>query len=199
MIMSISKRKSAIVLDLEIEKAILGKNELPQEGVEYCSGWGDCLGMGIACVCVYDYLLDEWLVFHKANMPELARLVDDRDLVVGFNNISFDNRVLRAHGVDIDKYKCYDIFHKARKAVGGWTSRGMGLNNFALANGCGSKNGNGHLAPILWQRGEREKVVRYCRNDVQMTKALFDKVCRDGELQDPRGEHFRMIQMERPW
>lgn len=28
-----------IVIDIEIEKAILGKNETPLEGIEYCGGW----------------------------------------------------------------------------------------------------------------------------------------------------------------
>jgi len=46
---------NTIIYDIEIAKAIPSKSEPKEEGVEYCKGWGDHAGMGIACLCAHDY------------------------------------------------------------------------------------------------------------------------------------------------
>jgi hypothetical protein len=43
-----------IIFDVEIKKGILGRNEVPLEGIEYCGGWRDFENMGVACVCTFD-------------------------------------------------------------------------------------------------------------------------------------------------
>lgn len=43
-----------IIFDVEIKKGILGRNEVPLPGIEYCGGWRDFKNMGVACVCTFD-------------------------------------------------------------------------------------------------------------------------------------------------
>ena len=55
------------------------------------------------------------------------------------------------------------------------TRAGYSLDALALANLGQAKTGHGALAPELWQQGRYHEVIRYCLNDVWLTKQLFDK------------------------
>jgi hypothetical protein len=46
------------------------------------------------------------------------------------------------------------------------------------------KTGNGALAPIWWQTGQRQKVRDYCRNDAQIEREVL-RLLLNGELIDP--------------
>ncbi|MCK4822746.1 hypothetical protein KA005_43685, partial [bacterium] len=118
-----------LVYDIEIKKAILGKTDQPIEGVEYCDGWNDHAEMGVSCVCCYDYVDDRYRVFCEDNMQDFALLVDSREVIVGFNNIGFDNKVLAYQGTDPPEQnleylnkRSYDILAEIRHAGGGWCS-----------------------------------------------------------------------------
>mgnify|MGYP001588336156 CR=1 FL=1 len=42
-----------IIIDVEIEKGILGRGEIPIAGIEYCNGWRDFDNMGVSGACRY--------------------------------------------------------------------------------------------------------------------------------------------------
>ena len=76
----------------------------------------------------------------------------------------------------------YDLLCEVRLASGqpalytpGETRAGYNLDALALANLGKAKTGHGALAPALWQQGKYHEVIRYCLNDVMLTKALFDR------------------------
>jgi len=184
-----------IVYDIEIKKAILGKNEKPRDGIDYCEGWYDYKGMGISCICCYDYVENRYRTFMEDNMRDFILLLESRKTFVGFNNIRFDNKVI-AHAVgneNIDpkklsewamptdsvnakRYlnkKSYDILAEILNAGGGWCSLDAMIKENNLAAG---KTGNGALAPIWYQEGRIGKLVDYCMADVWLTKKLLDKI-----------------------
>lgn len=74
------------VYDTEIEKAILAKKDPVLPNIEYCAGWRDFQNMGISVATAYDYNKDQYRVFCKDNLPDFKVLVDDSDLIVGFNH-----------------------------------------------------------------------------------------------------------------
>jgi len=169
-----------IIYDIEIKRCILGKNEKPVEGVEYCEGWGDHANMGVSCVCCYDYVEDRYRTFMEDNMEDFGLLVAGREIIVGFNNINFDNKVLAHEGADpyeqnleyLNK-KSYDILAEIRSAGGGWCS----LDAMVRANGLAAgKTGNGAMAPVWYQEGRIGKLADYCTADVWLSKKLLDKI-----------------------
>ena len=182
-----------ILYDVEIKKAILGKNEDPMEEVEYCEGWGDHEGMGVSCVCCYDYDVERFRVFCDDNISEFRGLLDHHDVLVGYNNIRFDNPVL-THALTSDEEsvaklleylnsKSYDIFAEIRKVTG----RMIGLDAMVKANGLATgKTGNGALAPVWYQTGQFGRLIDYCLADVWLTKKLLDKIILDGLLISPK-------------
>ncbi len=195
----------ALVYDIEIEKAIAGKGA-PLVGIDYCEGWHDHEGMGISVICAYDYVTDRYRAFMKDNFEGFVSLLNAREIIVGFNNISFDNRVIEAHGLMTTvatEPRSYDILAEMWRAAGldptsfHWKSHGgYGLDETAKANLNHQKTGHGELAPVQWQRKEYGAVVDYCLADVWLTKALFDKVISDGSLISPKDGST--LQMKKP-
>ena len=171
-----------LVYDIEICKAILGKGDQPIEGVEYCEGWGDHEGMGVSCVCCYDYADDRYRVFMEDNMSDFALLVAGHEVIVGFNNIGFDNKVLayawpslihHERNLEWLNEKSYDILAEIRAAGGGWCK----LDGIIKANGLAKgKTGNGAMAPVWYQAGRIGKLCDYCLADVWLTKKLLDLI-----------------------
>lgn len=185
--------KNWIIYDIEIEKAIPTKSNLYSEGIEYCDGWHDHAGMGISVVGVYDYLHDRYRVFCKDNADELAALIERADRVIGFNNRSFDDKVLSVNwGLVVLPAQSYDLLVEIWAAAGleatfnYRTHGGYGLDQMAFANLGERKTGHGSIAPVEWQRGNIGHVIDYCLQDVRLTKRLIDLVSASGQLINPK-------------
>lgn len=182
-----------IVYDCEIKKAILGKRDVPIEGIEYCKGWSDHIGMGISVICAYDFDENAYRVFCEDNLNEFQDLVNNTDIVVGFNSIAFDNMLCLANDVSVPEYKSYDILVEMWVADGlaphfQYPSHiGYSLDATCAANGVKRKTGSGAMAPVDWQRGKYGSVIDYCLNDVKMTRDLLELVIiQDGRIQNPK-------------
>ena len=182
--------KKILIFDAEIIKAILNKKDEPIPGIEYCKGWGDFKGMGISVVCVYDTKEDKYRVFLADNLEALQTLIDECDFIVGFNNNTFDNKLLLAHGINIPVEKSYDIFAGIKEATG--TMKGLGLEAVHEANFGIKKDGNGAFAPILWQEKIYGEFIDYCLNYVKMTLKVFWEIVHTGSIVDPRNTENRI-------
>ena len=177
---------NAIIYDIEIAKCIPAKGGLVEPGFDYCEGWTDYKGMGIACIGVYDYVDERYKVFLEDNLDVFAALVKTREVIAGFNNLSFDDKLCHANGIDVRSN--YDLLVEVRVAsnqpamfVKGLTRAGYNLDALAEANLPIKKSGRGDLAPMMWQSGERGAVIDYCLQDVAITKRLIEL----GKLTDP--------------
>ena len=181
-----------LIYDIEIIKAIPDKKSPRLANVEYCEGWNDHENMGVSVVGAYDYTEDRYRVFTADNMDEFVSLTLTENILIGFNNISFDNKVLRKNGADLDDSRCYDILVEIwRAAELGLTFAypshiGFGLDDCCKANFNRSKSGNGAYAPVDWQRGNIGTVIDYCLTDVWLTKKLMDRIIRLGKLKNPK-------------
>jgi len=170
---------NAIVYDVEIRRCIPPRVGRALSGVEYCGGWEDFEGMGIACIGVYDYADGVASVFLDDNLADFQALVDAREHVIGFNSLSFDDRLCAAHGIRVQT--TYDLLREVRLASGqpgeyarGLTRAGYTLDALAQANLGIAKSSSGEDAPRLWQQGKIGAVVSYCLRDVGITRRLFD-------------------------
>ena len=186
-----------LVYDCEIKNMICGRNEIPEQGLQYCGGWSDFSGMGISVICAYDYDADRYRVFMDDNINQFAALVAKHDYVIGYNNISFDDKLVAAHGVTVKPEQSYDLLVELWKAAKVYdmpfkNRAGFKLDDVAHANNVSRKTGNGILAPKLYQRGNIGELVDYCINDVVMTKTLVDRLHSDCYLYDPRNIEKRI-------
>jgi len=183
------KKVNRLIYDIEIINAIPTK-EPRIEGIEYCKSWGDFEGMGIA---VIGYKWNDEpadCAYNAESFLDVLRFYDDDEhQLVGFNSLSFDDKLLAAHGLEgIETH--YDLLEQVRIAAGfkahfqsvprGYSYK---LDALAKANGM-AKTGSGALAPVLWQQGERQSVIDYCLHDCEITAAILDMGLA-GELIDP--------------
>lgn len=184
----------ALVYDIEIVKAIQMRGERRDTDIDYCKGWDDKANMGVSCIGVYDYPTDQYRVFCADNLDDFRALIAQRNVFVGFNNISFDNGVLVHHDVVIPDGRCYDILREL------WRAADLGVDSFTRAHGgfgldptCAANFGEhktgdgGALAPANWQRARYGSVIDYCLHDVWLTKKLFDRILACGILAHPKG------------
>jgi len=183
---------SAIVYDIEILKAIPNHRQAALDGIEYCNGWQDYKGMGIACIGCYDYRYGVSRVFLKDNFEEFRVLSNSVDAVIGFNNGGFDDLLVKeCLGWSIPPERSYDLLSEVWVASGlgrryaGRQYAGYGLDDLSRANGLKGKTGTGEHAPVAWQRGKLGEVIDYCLNDVWLTKMLVDHCIEKGFLMSP--------------
>lgn len=178
-----------IIYDLETANPIDDKRTPRRDGINYANGWSDFKGMGIACVCCYDFRTNRTRVFSKDNLGQLALLFGDTECVVGFNNYRFDDLLLKWHGVIFDGKKSYDILHEIYRSLGvlnqQYKPKGYTLGNIARTNFGIGKTGSGADAPFEWQEGNIGTVIDYCLYDVHLTYKLLDRIMRCGYIFDP--------------
>lgn len=193
---------SAIIVDIEIVRGPLNKNETPVPGIQYVRGWSDHASMSVSVIGVYDYLTDQTRVFGEDNIDAFKALCGEREWVAGFNNIPFDNAVIRAccDGFDLDA-KSWDLLRAVWVASGlapefSYPSHtGFGLEACSQANGGPPKSGNGALAPVLWQQGKYLSVVDYCCQDVWITRRLIDQARRGVPIACPKTGQWLQVKV----
>lgn len=153
------KDKSGLVFDLETQRS-----------AEEVGGWGNIRSMGLAWAVIYRFPQDEWLDFEEKDVDNLIRILGDSDLVVGFNQIRFDYEVLRGYsGFNFQKLKSYDILVEIHQAL----RHRLKLDSVASATLGVSKSADGLQSLEWWKAGDKERVAKYCRQDVEITRDLF--------------------------
>ena len=200
-----------LIYDCEIIKAVPidYKNEAPIEGIEYCKGWDDHENMGISVIGTYSNWTKEQIAFvNNSAMPQLCyelvgtirpinefqQLLDECDVLVGFNNQHFDDNLIKANGFTIpDRVVNYDILVEMWRAIGIQppfvfpTHAGYSLKQTCEANGLPPKTGDGGNAALMWQRGKYQEVIDYCLNDIKITTELFRAIVKnDGWINNPK-------------
>jgi hypothetical protein len=169
---------------------------------EYPEDWQDYELLGLSVFgCYCDWLPENqrWQVFTEDNnFAGVQDLIDQAEIIVGFNSLSFDDRLCKAHGINIAT--TFDLMVEVRRAVGqplsGPCTRGYKLLHIAESN-LGANSPEVLLkeairpgqVPDLWRLGEREKVITYCLNEVFLTFELYK---RRRKLVDPV-RHNRLL------
>jgi hypothetical protein len=188
-----------LIFDIEIANPIAPKNPAEREaGLFYARDFNDYENMGIACIGVFDYTADKYRVFGEYELDQFRELLDAHDVSVGYNNIRFDNNVLKANNIVVLPNKSYDILAEIYSALGSF-QKGCKLDDVIKANfpNTPGKTGSGADAPIDWQKGYHTRVIDYCLNDVRLTKMLLDRILRFGWIKNPISPD-KTLRMKRP-
>lgn len=169
-----------LIYDCEIIKCIPDKKGNIELGWEYCKGWHDHVNMGLSLIGAWLSWDNSIRIYPQSAFNAFQEAVNRAELIVGFNSISFDDKLCRANGIEIATD--YDLLSEVWAAAGmprqytySKTRSGYKLENLAQTNLGRGKSGSGELAPQLWQRGKQWEVVRYLTDDILLTKALFQK------------------------
>ena len=133
-------------------------------------GWNNAYRMGVSCSVLYDSRDDQFHEYFQDDTDALAQHLSHLDLVVGFNIIRFDYQVLSAHtAFDFSTIPTLDMLQEIYGVLGYRIS----LDKLARHTLGTQKTADGLAALKWWKQGKMDKILKYCRADVAITRDLF--------------------------
>ncbi len=154
-------------------------------------GWGNSHLMGVSCSVVYDSVSQDFLTFTQEQTDELGDCLSKFSLVVGFNVTRFDYRVLKGQsGFDFHALPTLDILEDVEKRLG----HRLSLDHLAGYTLGVKKSADGLLALKWWKEGKMDKIIEYCKQDVTITRDLYQFGLKNGYLvyQNKSGRKVRI-------
>lgn len=161
------------VFDIECREDVDGKrNKFDQS---------QHLGVAVACTLTKDGEYMDW-IGGAHPMFNLFHYLLGFDAIITYNGLGFDYPLLGGelkgeYNLTAPKFienslkgKTIDLCVDFKEALG----VRVGLQKVISATTGDSKTMDGGLAPHNWRKGKCMEVISYCRNDVAMTKKLFD-------------------------
>lgn len=117
--------------------------------------------------------------FREEEFPEMFKIFETADRVVGFNSIDFDLPALSPYYVgDLLKLPNLDMLQEVEKRVG----YRVKLDALAKETLGTQKGGSGLDAITYYHEGNWEKLIKYCLQDVLITRDLYLHGEREGKL-----------------
>ncbi|MDE2188412.1 MAG: ribonuclease H-like domain-containing protein [Patescibacteria group bacterium] len=135
------------------------------------TGSNDSTSLDISVVCLHDSSTGEITHYFEQDFAKMWPIFESADALVTFNGDHFDIPLLNKyyHG-DLTHIKSIDLMVAVQKSLG----RRIKLDTLAEATLGKKKSGNGLEAIAWWKNGELEKLVRYCKDDVAVTRELYE-------------------------
>ena len=128
-------------------------------------GWDKIPELGISIATSYDSGTGQYYSFEESNIGELIDQILNAGLVVGFNQLRFDYRVLAAYSdTDFWSVPSFDMLVAVVATLG----HRLKLDSIVQATLNSKKTGDG-IQVVKWFRdGEIERVKEYCMNDKKL-------------------------------
>lgn len=157
-----------LYLDLETQKT-----------AQDVGGWQNAHLMRISVAVLFDTAANDYMVFEEAGVDGLLDHLTRADLIVGFNIKRFDYKVLGAYTEkNLHTLPTFDILED----IFGRLGFRLGLDHLARETLKKGKTADGLQAVEWFRQKEMEKLSRYCRDDVSVTKDLFLYGLKNGHL-----------------
>ena len=142
-------------------------------------GSNDPADLDISVVCIHDSLTDQYTGFVQEELKNLWPILEQADILITWNGDHFDIPLLNKYYTgDLNKIKSVDLMREVRNVLG----RRLKLDSVAEATLGVNKSGHGADAVEWWHKGEIEKIMKYCIDDVKLTKDLYDYAMASGHL-----------------
>jgi DEAD/DEAH box helicase domain-containing protein len=139
----------------------------------------DPIALDISVVCIHDSLNDSYSSYLQEDLPKLWPILEQADMLITFNGDHFDIPLLnKYYSGDLSKIKSLDLLAEVKNSIG----RRIKLDTIAEATLGTNKSGHGLQAVEWWRTGEIDKIIKYCIEDVKITKQLYDYALANNNL-----------------
>ncbi len=173
--------KDVIVIDIET------KNTFFDVG-----GQDNIRDLDMSLTCVYSYNSNKYMSFWEEDLQELGKILQSAGLVVGFSINRFDMPVLDKYfSFNTRALKRLDLLEEIEAVFG----KRIGLDLLAMTNLGIGKTHHGLDAIKFWNEGNLQELESYCRNDVKVTKELYDLALLQGYLMLPEKGSDNLIKV----
>ena len=133
-------------------------------------GWNNCHLMRVSVAVIYDSIEKRFFTYTEDKIDEMLDRFKEADLIVGFNVKGFDYKVLGAYtNINLYDLPTFDILEDVYKRLG----FRLGLDNLAKETVNHGKSADGLKAVEWFKKGDMEKIIKYCIQDVTATRDLF--------------------------
>jgi len=164
------KLNSEIVPKASNEHRILYFDLETQKSADDVGGWGNIHDMKLAVGVVWDSCEQEYFSFLEGAASQLVKKLRTADLVVGFNVKKFDYGVLQPYAdFDLDEITTFDMLIDVNKKLG----HRLSLNHLAENTLNAEKSADGLVSLQWYKEGKIDKIIEYCKQDVEITRDLF--------------------------
>ncbi len=136
-------------------------------------GWSNIASMGLAAAVTMDADSGDLNDYLEEDSQKLIDALIGASSIIGFNLLRFDYEVLRPYGLRIDnelRNKTIDLMVHVERELG----FRLGLNNLTKATLGIGKSADGKDSVRWYREDQIEKVLDYCRQDVVVTKDLYE-------------------------
>ena len=133
----------------------------------------DRLGISFVGVCAREGTSGpgEMLSYFEEDLPKLFPLLEQADVVIGFNVDNFDMQTfVPYYKGDISAIPTLDLMLKIKDSVG----HRIGLDAVAQETLGAGKSGDGLDAIKYYKTGQLDKLKEYCLQDVAVTRDVYD-------------------------
>ncbi len=158
---------------------------------EEVGGWHQAHRMRVSVAVLYSEVDAAEFVYREHQVADLIEQLRRHDLVVGFNILSFDYRVLAPYtDIALERIPTLDILQEVYRSI----RRRVSLDHLAEVN-LNERKAAGGVQAVQWFReGNWEALIHYCREDVRLTRMLFYKGMRQQSLtyKDRRGRRHQI-------
>ncbi len=166
---------SKVILDIETRNAFQDV------------GKADPVLLDISVVCIYDSETDSYSSYLQEDLPKLWPILEKADQIITFNGDHFDIPILnKYYSGDLLKIKQLDLLKEVKKSLG----HRVGLGSIAEATLGVGKSGHGLEAIEWWRKGEIDKIIKYCIDDVKVTKGVYEYALQNKKLKFKDGTNI---------
>lgn len=147
-------------------------------------GKNDPALLNLSVICIYEYEKDTYTCYEQEELKNLWPTLEKADVLIGFNSEHFDLPLLnKYYSGDLSKLHHVDILKEIKNSYG----RRMKLDQIAEGTLGTKKSGHGLQAITWWKNGEKEKVKKYCQDDVKITKEIYDYAMKNKKIRFSEG------------
>jgi len=141
--------------------------------------------LDISVVCIHDSETDSYSSYLQEDLGKLWPILEKADVIITFNGDHFDIPLLdKYYSGDLTRIKSLDILKEVRKSLG----HRIGLGIIAEGTLNKGKGGHGLEAIEWWKKGEIDKIIKYCLEDVKITKEVYEYALQNKKLKYKEGE-----------
>ena len=151
--------------------------------------------LDLSVLCLWDSEDDTYKSYTQEQLPDLWRLIEHTDMLVGYNSDHFDIPLLnKYYPGDLTQIKSLDLMKEVQQVIG----RRLKLDNIAKCTlgAKQAKSADGLAAVEWWRNGEYQKVIDYCIQDVKVTKKVMDYALQHGHLKYNDGPHKKVVELD---
>ena len=156
---------------------------------EEVGGWENIEDMGMSVGAIWDASAEDFSVYLEHQIQDVIDHCRSADRIVGFNHIGFDYRVIAgaAHvdsqmrsqlRTELAGLENLDMLVELKKLLG----HRLKLDSIARATLGAGKSADGLQALQWYREGQLDKIIEYCKVDVEVTRDIHCYALEHGKL-----------------